>query len=65
MKNLDKKTEKDLEKDLLKKKENLRIFRFGVSGSKAKNVKEGNNTRKDIARILTELRRRKDIVSKD
>jgi len=63
MKNsLEKKNEKDLEKDLLKKRESLRLFRFGSSGSKNKNVKEGNNLRKDIARILTELKRR-EIVS--
>ena len=33
----------------------LRNFRFSVSGSNARNVKEGNNLKKDIARILTLL----------
>jgi ribosomal protein L29 len=65
MKNLEKKTEKELEKELLKKRGSLRAFRFSVSGSKAKNVKEGNNTRKEIARILTELRKRQGAISKD
>lgn len=39
-------------------RESLRKFRFGISGSKTRNVKEGRNTRKHIARILTELNRR-------
>lgn len=58
MKDLDKKTEKDLQKVLAEKREALRGFRFGSAGSKNKNVKEGVNTRKEIARILTELRQR-------
>ncbi len=49
------KSEKDLLKLLNEKREALRKFRFGISGSKTRNVKEGQNTRKDIARILTEL----------
>ncbi|MBU1557966.1 50S ribosomal protein L29 [Patescibacteria group bacterium] len=56
MKNLEKKTEKDLEKMLAEKRGALRDFRFGSSGSKTKNVKEGKNTKKDIAKILTELK---------
>lgn len=58
MKNLEKKTEKDLQKMLLEKREALRIFRFKSSGGKTKNVKEGVNTRKEIAQILTELKER-------
>jgi len=65
MKNLENKTEKDLQKILVEKRETLRSFRFGSSGSKTKNVKEGNNTRKDIARILTELRERENVVSEN
>jgi len=53
------KSEKDLRKDLASQKESLRNFRFGVAGSKAKNIKEGMNIRKGIARILTELNSRK------
>ena len=45
----------DLIKLLSEKREAGRVFRFGVSGSKVKNVKEGINLRKDTARILTEL----------
>lgn len=55
---LEKKTEKDLQKMLAEKKAGLRYFRFGSSGSKNKNVKEGMNLRKDVARIFTELRTR-------
>jgi len=56
MKDLNKKTEKDLHKMLNEKRETLRKFRFGSSGSKSKNVKEGSNVKKEVARILTELR---------
>lgn len=48
----------DLKKELLSKRESLRKFRFDSSGSKTTNVKEAQNLRKDVARILTELRSR-------
>lgn len=61
------KTTKDLktvsEADLMKlvsdAQESLRVFRFGVAGSKVKNVKEGDKLRKAIARALTEINLRK------
>lgn len=40
---------------LSQKREALRAFRFGSAGSKTRNVKEGSNLKKDIARILTAL----------
>ncbi len=40
---------------LSEKREALRTFRFGSAGSKTRNVKEGSNLKKDIARILTEM----------
>lgn len=46
----------DLKKALVAKRTELRNFRFGAAGSKSRNVKEGKSARKDIARILTELR---------
>ncbi|MEK7115413.1 MAG: 50S ribosomal protein L29 [Patescibacteria group bacterium] len=49
----------DLTKLLAEKREAIRMFRFGISGSKVKNLKEGANLRKDIARIMTEIRARK------
>ncbi len=52
---LKKMSEKELAKLLTEKQKAVRQFRFDVSGSKVKNLKEGGNTRKDVARILTEL----------
>ena len=49
----------DLTKLLSDKREMLRAFRFGTAGSKTKNVKEGREVRKDIARILTVLNSKK------
>ena len=53
------KTEKDLEKLVTDKRKALQTFRFGSSGSKTRNVKEGRGLRKEIARALTELNGRK------
>ncbi len=52
------KTDKDLIKKLEDKRKQLRAFRFGVEGSKTKNIREGRNTRREIARILTEMKLR-------
>lgn len=49
----------DLQKALAEKRIVLRDFRFGVAGSRTKNVKEGRAAKKDIARIMTELNRNK------
>ncbi len=49
----------DLQKALAEKRVVLRDFRFGVAGSRTKNVKEGRAAKKDIARIMTELNRNK------
>ena len=54
-KDLQDKTETELQKLLAEKRKALRLFRFGVAGSKAKNVNDGSNMRKDVARILTAL----------
>lgn len=48
----------ELQKELNEKRESLRSFRFGVAGSKIKNIKEARNLKKEIARILTELSKR-------
>ena len=55
IKDSNKKTSAELEMMLIDKKEALRKFRFGVSGSKIKNTKEGHNLRKEIAKILTTI----------
>lgn len=54
-KDLKKKTEKELKKELKEKQEALRKFRFGVSGSRTRNIKEGHSLKLDIARIKTAL----------
>lgn len=51
------KSETELKKVLNEKRESLAKFKFGISGSRTKNVKEGRNTRRDIARILTVLKK--------
>ena len=55
---LSKQTEKELNKELTEKREKLRDFRFSSTGTKIKNIKEGANLKKDIARVLTEKRAR-------
>jgi ribosomal protein L29 len=57
-KDIQEKNEKDLAKELFEKQEALRAFRFGISGSKVRNVREGRTIKKDIARIQTELSKR-------
>lgn len=59
------KTNKDLTKLLEEKKNALSDFRFGISGSKTKNMMNGRNVRKEIAKILTEISSRKDTSKKN
>jgi ribosomal protein L29 len=47
----------ELQKVIREKRESLQAFRFGTSGSKTRNVKEGKMLRKDIARAETEITR--------
>ena len=54
------KTVDELKKLLGEKRVALESFRFNISGSKVKNVKEARNTRRDAARILTELKSQAD-----
>ncbi len=55
MKDLKSKTENELVKLLTDKETALNAFRFGSNHSKKRNVKEGRELKKDIARILTEM----------
>jgi ribosomal protein L29 len=48
----------DLHKEIAEKREALRSFRFGSAGSRTRNVREGRNIRKDVARMLTEMKAR-------
>jgi len=54
-KELSKKSKTDLIKELNEKHLSLRDIRFGIAGSKSKNVKEQKMIKKDIARIKTVL----------
>lgn len=58
MESLDKKTDAELIALLAEKRAGARTFRFGVAGSKTRNVREGRATKRDIAVILTLLRAR-------
>lgn len=55
MKDYINKTIPDLTSLLSEKRAALRTFRFGSTGGKQKNVKEGRNLRTDISRIMTTL----------
>lgn len=59
MKEYKDKTIQDLGKLIAEKREAVRAFRFGSTGSKTKNVKLGKTLKKEIARIMTELSLRK------
>lgn len=64
MKKRDFTTEKDadLTSELAQKREEVRVFRFAVSGSATRNVRTLRNNKKDIARILTVLSARSHIA---
>lgn len=56
-KEISKKNKAELVKMVTEKKIALRDFRFSVSGSNVRNVKEGKVMRRDIARALTALKK--------
>ncbi|HJL55694.1 MAG: 50S ribosomal protein L29 [Candidatus Pacebacteria bacterium] len=60
MKAIKSKNEKELMKEVKEKREKLRAFRFGIAGSKVRNVKEGKNLKREVAQILTEVNARKN-----
>ena len=57
-KDLKDKTEKELNKALNEAREEVRKFRFSISGAGKKSIKEVRQTKTQIAQILTELRAR-------
>jgi len=59
MKDFINKNANELKSLLSEKRLALRNFRFAVSGSNVRNVKEGNKLKKDTARILTILNKKK------
>ena len=64
MKDYINKTHADLASLLAEKRGALRVFRFGSTGGKAKNVKEGRNIRTEISRIMTTLSAKKNEAAK-
>jgi ribosomal protein L29 len=64
MKEFRNKTKKELIDLLLQKRAALRSFRFAVSGSNTRNVKEGVALKRDIARILTILNTKETVQNK-
>ena len=52
------KKNEELAKEAEEIREKLRTIRFGTAGSKTKDVKESAKLRKEVARILTEIRSR-------
>ena len=64
MADLKKYSVQDLIKEISEKREALRVFRFGEAGSRSRNVRDGRNLRKTIARLLTELSARQPKATK-
>ncbi len=52
---LTEKTQEELVKLLKEKRESLRSLRFASAGSRPKDSAEPSKTRKEIARVLTEM----------
>ena len=64
MTDITKQNAEDLKKGIAEKRASLRTFRFGRAGSRTRNVREGRNLRKEIARALTEIRKREVATNK-
>ena len=54
-----KKSKSELDKLLQESKKKVRVLRFDLASGKVKNVREIRKTKKDIARILTILKKEK------
>ncbi len=52
------KTKDELEAMVKDQREALKNFRFGISGSRVKNIKEARTIKKEIARAMTLLRQK-------
>jgi len=64
MTDMTKQSTEDLKKSIAEKRVALRTFRFGGAGSRTRNVREGRNLRKEVARVLTEIRKRETATNK-
>ncbi len=58
MSELSRKNDNELRKTLFEKRRLWHEFRFGAAGSRVRNTREGRHLRRDIARVLTEMRKR-------
>ena len=58
VKEIKEKTDKDLHSILSERREELRTLRFDLASGKVKNVRNVRVIKKDIARLLTELKMR-------
>lgn len=58
MSTLSTKSVEALQTELTSTREALRSFRYASAGSRTKNVREGRELRRQIARILTEIQAR-------
>ena len=57
---LTKHTKEELAKLTIDKREELRVLRFNVAGSKNRDVKKAAKLRKEIARALTQINKHGD-----
>ena len=55
----------ELKKLVSESEKKLSDFRFAISGSKTRNVREGRGLRKKIARVKTELSKRLNTASRN
>ena len=55
----------ELKKLVSESQKKLSDFRFAISGSKTRNVREGRGLRKKIARVKTELSKRLKVSNRD
>ena len=60
MKDIQKKNDGDLATHVSEKREELRKLRFSTAGSGIRNVKSIHNTKKELARSLTEQNARRE-----
>ena len=57
LKELLKLSKEDLQKSLREKQESLRVFRFDLAAGKVKDIRQIRTTRRNIARILTLIKK--------
>jgi len=58
IKDMNQKSKEELDKNLLDSREKLRQLRFDLIAGKVKNIREIRHLKKDIARIMTLLKKK-------